>query len=109
MGATLAAPERANLMAVLLHRLVDRSSRRLADGVYRVKAGGMVARLFGGEPARVESGDGPADCSMEGSLDAFLKLALGAGPVRAWLGGRVSLRGNPLKAFALLKVIRCSR
>jgi putative sterol carrier protein len=96
----LAEPERANLLAIILHRLLPKPP----EGSYRLQAGAMVARIVDG---RVESGDGPADCSVEGSLAEFVRLALGASPIRAWLAGRVRLRGSPFRALRLLKAFRC--
>ncbi len=66
----------------------------------------MTARLVGGPEPRVESGGGPADCAVRGSLDGLLKVALGEGAVGAWIRGRVSFRGNPFGALALLRLCR---
>lgn len=103
----LAEPENANLLAVILHNLLSKSTA-FPSGSYCLRSGAMAARVFFGGKTRIESGDGPADCTMEGSLDTFIRLALGKeGPVRAWLGRRVSFQGNPFKALGFLEAIRC--
>lgn len=107
MRAVLVEPERANLLAVIIHRLVSKSPAELPPCVWRLKAGGMIARLTGGPQPRVESGEGRGDCSIEAALVDFIRLGLGDSPVRAWLTGRVILRGNPFRALPLMKVFRC--
>ena len=105
MPATLVDPDRANLLAIILHRMIA-GAPSVPEGAWCVKAGGMAARLIGGLAPRVESGAGPADCEIRGSLDAFIGIALGRGIVGPWLAGRVGLSGNPFRALALLKVMR---
>lgn len=107
MKATLVDPEEANLLAIILHRCLTNASGDAPSGTFRLRAGGMVARLVFGADVRVESRDGPADCSMEGDLATFIRLALGGSCIGAWLKGRVHLRGNPFGALALLKVLKC--
>ena len=105
--ATLVDPGEANLLAIILHRCLANANDPAPSGTFRLQAGGMVARIVFGPETRVESRDGPADCSMEGSLGTFIRLALGGSPLRAWFGGRVSMKGNPFRALALLKVMGC--
>lgn len=107
MQATLFEPERANLLAIILHRLLSRSDVPLRPGSYRIHAGGMTARILQERDTRVESGEGEADCSIEGTFPAFIDVALGGSAVRAFLGGRVRMNGSPFRALALLKVLRC--
>lgn len=107
MQATLHEPDRANLLAVILHRLLSNAPGPLREGTYQVRAGGMTARILQGSSTRVESGEGDADCTIEGSLPIFIRVALGGSAVRAFLGGGVHLHGSPFRALALLKVLKC--
>ena len=107
MQATLLEPDRANLLAIILHRLLSRAEGSLREGSYRIRAGGMTARILQGPITRVESGDGDADCSIEGTFPAFIDVALGGSAIRAFLGGHVRMNGSPFRALALLKVLRC--
>jgi len=108
MRAVLSDVEQANLLSLILHRLLLRAPDRPVAGTFRLRAGEMVARIRFGTELRIESLDGPAECSIEGSLGSFLRLALGASPLRAWLIGDVRLRGNPLKALTFLRLLRCN-
>jgi hypothetical protein len=108
MQATLHEPERANLLAIILHRMLTRSPEPLRPGRYRIRAGGMTARILGhGGEMRVESGEGEADVAIDGSLPVLIRLLLGAGSLRAWFGGGLRWSGSPFRALALLKVLRC--
>lgn len=97
----------ANLLALCVHRLALRASRPLPAGTILLRSEGMRARIIVDARPRVVSGDGPADCSIEAGLDTLLTLLTHKGfiPPRAAL--LVKVRGNPLKALALLRAIRC--
>jgi hypothetical protein len=104
----LTDPEKANLLAIFLHRMLARSTAKPLTGTVQLRVGRMVARVaFDTEP-RVESGEGPADVEIAGSLATFLRAATRGGAVWAWLRGRVRTRGNPLRALAFLKGVRCT-
>jgi hypothetical protein len=68
---------------------------------------GMTARIINDANPRVMSGDGPADCTIEGGLGVLLKVLTHKGRLLPASTVRLRLRGNPLKAWALLRAIRC--
>jgi hypothetical protein len=43
---------------------------------------------------------------VRGSLDGLLQVSLGRGPVRSFLAGEVSFRGNPLFVLKVLPLMR---
>jgi putative sterol carrier protein len=50
---------------------------------------------------------GPVKARVKGSLGSLMRIALGQGPIRSFLAGEVSIKGNPLfalKAMPFFKV-----
>ncbi len=107
MNAILPDPDRANLAALFLHGVISHSTATPPKGTVKIIAGGMVARVVFGTKTLVESGEGPADCTVRGSLGILLKVGVHGGSVSAWLTGKVRVRGNLFKALAFLKVVQC--
>lgn len=68
---------------------------------------GMKARIVNDENPRVMSGAGPADSTIEGGLGVLLKVLTHKGRLLPLSTARLRLHGNPLKALALLRAIRC--
>jgi hypothetical protein len=68
---------------------------------------GMKARIVNDANPRVMSGDGPADCTIKGGLGVLLKVLTHKGPLLPASTVRLRVHGNPLKALALLRAIRC--
>ena len=104
---TLDTPSRANFLAVCMHQLLLRAKRPLPAGTILVVSDGMKARIVVDANPRVVSGDGPADCRIEGSLGILLEVLTHKGPLLPASTLRLHLRGNPLKAMALLRAIQC--
>jgi hypothetical protein len=104
---TLDTPSRANFLAVCLYELIQRSSRPLPAGTAMIISDGMKARIINDANPVVMSGDGPADYTIKAGLGVLLKILAHKGPLLPAATVRVRLRGNPLKAWALLRAIRC--
>jgi hypothetical protein len=112
MTVSLVAPERMNLLGLLLRGLLE---RRLARRPTRLRgevvlgAGEMrvTVRFIGGgveltrdPPAR------RAVASVLGTPAALLDLARGRGLLRAWLRGLLHARGRPLALLRLFLLFR---
>ena len=104
-------PERMNLLGLMLAGMID---RRLGEGGSRlrgdvlVQAGKMQVTLrFSDRGVAVTRV--PAErpiARIRGTLRALLDAALGRGRVRAFLTGRLRVRGWPLPILRLLRLLR---
>ena len=103
----LDTPSRANLLAVCLYQLLLRAKRPLPAGTAMIISDGMKARIVNDGNPKVMSGDGPADYTIEAGLGVLLKILAHKGRLLPAATVRLRLRGNPLKAWALLRAIRC--
>jgi hypothetical protein len=108
--------ERMNLVGLMLGDVVARNlarpegaalARRLR-GAVGVTAGRMkITMVFDGGRVSVSRGLRPGlRARVSGSLDGLLQVSLGRGPIRSFLAGEVSIRGNPLFVLKLLPLIR---
>lgn len=105
---TLENPDRANLVALILHRLLSRARGPFPKGTILVRAGKMAARAVFDENPRVIPGDGPASCRVEAGLGVLTRVLSGEGYFKHWLAGRVRVRGNPFKGLKMLKALRAA-
>ena len=106
MQLSLEKAEQANLLALILYRLLRSVERPLPEGVLLIRAGKMSARVILDEHPKIVSGEGPADCTIQASLGVLTRILSGEGVLLHWLTGRARVRGNPFKALALLKALR---
>ena len=107
MDVSLRDRDRANLLALVLERLLRRAAGPAPTGSYRLLAGTMNARIeFSPGRAEVSTDDRPVDCTVEGSLATLGSLSLGASPVRAWWAGRLRWHGSVFRALALARLLR---
>jgi hypothetical protein len=90
-----------------MYQLLLRATRPLPAGTVMIVSDGMRARIVNDANPRVLSGDGNADCTIEGGLGVLLKVLTYKGRLLPVSTVRLRVRGNPLKALALLKAIRC--
>jgi hypothetical protein len=104
---TLDTPSRANFLAVCLYELLQRSKRPLPAGTAMIISDGMKARIVNDGTPVIMSGDGPADYTIQADLGVLLKILAHKGRLLPAATVHVRLRGNPLKAWALLRAIRC--
>ena len=110
---TIDDPARMNLLGLVLRGVLERSLARRPSrlrGEVRISADGMEATLRfhdGGVELRRE-GQGRPRARISGSLASFIDAALGRGRIRAWLSGRLRVRGGPLTLARLLRVLRVS-
>ena len=102
----LADPDRANLLAIILHDLLSRTSGRLPTGSIQFVAGRMKAHVtLTGEPV-VRGGEGPADCTITAGLADLTNIMTGDSFIGPFLTGRIQVGGNPLKALGLLRCLK---
>lgn len=76
-------------------------------GTVMIVSDGMKARIVNDANPRVMSGDGPSDCTIVGGLGVLLEVMTHKGRLLPVSTVRLRVRGNPLKAWALLRAIRC--
>ena len=109
-------PQRMSLLGLMLGGLVADNLER-AEGAARarklrgklgVTAGKMsVTMIFEGGGVTVKRGLEPdLRARVRGSLDGLLQVSLGRGPIRAFLAGEVSFRGNPIFVIRVLPLMR---
>lgn len=99
--------DRANLLALVLERLVRQAPGTPPRGSFLLRAGSMAAGIeFAADAAVVTSGSRPADCVVEGSLATLAALSRGASAARAWWRGELRWSGSPFRALALAKFLR---
>jgi hypothetical protein len=84
---------------------------RKLKGALGVTAGKMSVTLrFDRGPVSVVRGlEDQLRAQVRGSLDGLLQVSLGRGPVRSFLAGEVSFRGNPLFVLKVLPLMRVRR
>ena len=116
VSVTLDRPEYANLLALLMHNLLERAvaepaaqdrARRLSGDI-QVDAGGMTVTLrFTGDGVVVlsEAAAKPR-ARVRGQMDALLGMVTGGGVVGPVLTGRVRIGGNPFVLLKMLPLIR---
>lgn len=112
---TILEPERMNLLGLMLRGLLERGlaagrGARLRGDIL-VEAGGMRITLrFGEDRVEItrEPPRGRPRARVCGTLTALCDAALERGRVRAWFGGRLSVRGGPLTLWRLLVLLRAS-
>jgi hypothetical protein len=108
--------DRMSLLGLMLGDLIARNlgrpegaalARRLRGSV-GVVAGRMAITLgFEGERVVLRRGlDARLRARVSGSLDGLLQVSLGRGPIRSFLAGEVSIKGNPLFVLKLLPLMR---
>ncbi|MBW2275891.1 MAG: SCP2 sterol-binding domain-containing protein [Deltaproteobacteria bacterium] len=114
---TIVDRDRMSLLGLMLGGVLERSlastegrsAARKLSGNLGVTAGKMSVTLhFDGGAVTVTRGlDDRLKARVRGSLDGLLQISLGRGPVRSFLAGEVSFKGNPffvLKALPLMRV-----
>lgn len=113
------APERMNLMGLLMRGLLEaalrndrvrRRARRLRGDV-RIAAGTMSVTLrFTKERISLLADVAtPARATVRGGMKPLLELVAGEGLVRPVLSGKVRVRGNLLLLLRMLPLIRAPR
>lgn len=95
-------PDEASLLAHLVAAALVRPER--ARGRFALRSGGAVAYLVDGVVG--DAAPDRLDAQIEAPLSVLTELLSGAGPVAAWLGGRLRLRGSIFKALGLLGAFR---
>lgn len=102
------------LGGVLANNLSRAEGEALAsnlEGSLGITAGKMSVTIrFDRGPVTIVSGlrDG-LRARVRGSMDGLLQVSLGRGPVRSFLTGEVSFKGNPFFALKVLPLIRVNR
>jgi hypothetical protein len=110
------APETMNLLGLLLRSILKRnlddpakaSRATRLHGEVAVRGGRMRVTLRFAESGITitrAAAERPR-ARVEGSLAAFLGVALGKGLVSAWLSGRLSARGNLFFLLRMLPLLR---
>jgi hypothetical protein len=96
------------VLARNLSRPAGRAAAAKLSGALGVTAGRMSVTLrFDRGPVTLSRGlDDGLRARVRGSLDGLLQVSLGRGPVRSFLAGEVSFKGNP---FFVLKVLPLMR
>jgi len=96
------------VLARNLARPEIRAAARKLSGDLGVTAGKMSVTLsFDSGAVTVTRGIGNRPrARVRGSLDGLLQVSLGRGPVRSFLAGEVSFKGNPLFVLRALPLMR---
>lgn len=116
---TIVDRERMSLLGLMLGGLIarnlelpeGRAAARRLSGALGITAGKMSVTLrFDRESVTLTRGlTERTRARVRGSLDGLLQVSLGRGPVRSFLAGEVSFRGNPLFALKVLPLMRIRR
>lgn len=98
----MGSDDSASLLALLVGAALRHPDR--VRGAFALRAGAAVTYLVDGAvtdapPARLTA-------EIEAPLSVLTELLDGAGPVGAWFGGRLRVRGSLLKALGLLHAFR---
>ena len=108
----LADIKRMSLLGLMMGRIIERSTSNTkgADRVSRIK--GRLGVTAGHMSVTLDFEDGsvsilpglnqPLKAAVVGSLSALLNVSVEQRPIRSFLRGEVSLKGNPLFAFKVL-------
>ena len=102
----LVDPDRANLLAIIIHRILGRASGALPTGTIQLNVGAMKAHLSFGDELVVRSGERAADCTIEAGLSTLMNIMTGDSFWGPWLTGKIHVSGNPLKALRLLRGVQ---
>ena len=104
-----------NIIGLMIGRIIERNlsnskgaaQARKLKGRLGVQAGRMSLTLDfeGGRVVVLRGLEGPVKASIKGSLSSLMHISLGKGPIRAFLAGEVSIRGNPFFAFKALPLV----
>ena len=110
-SVTLAAPERMNLLGLLLcglleRRLARRPTRLRGDVVLGAGDMRVTARFTGAGVELTRDPPVRAVASVLGTPAALLEVARGRGLLRAWSRGRLHARGRPLALLRLFLLFR---
>lgn len=113
---TIVDRERMSLLGLMLGGVIERNlalpegraAARKLSGSLGVTAGKMSVTLhFDRESVSLTRGLGEhLRARVRGSLDGLLQVSLGRGPVRSFLAGEVSFKGNPLFVLKVLPLMR---
>jgi hypothetical protein len=116
---TIVDRDRMSLLGLMLGGVLARNLERpevsaaaaKLNGDLGVTAGKMSVTLSF-DRGRVTVTRGLGDrlkARVRGSLDGLLQVSLGRGPVRSFLAGEVSFKGNPLFVLKALPLMRVER
>lgn len=113
---TIVDPPRMSLLGLMLGGVLarnlaqpeGRAAARKLNGALGVTAGKMsvTLRFDRGAVTLTRGLENRLKARVRGSLDGLLQVSLGRGPVRSFLAGEVSFKGNP---FFVLKVLPLMR
>ncbi|MCC6994664.1 MAG: hypothetical protein IT370_08655 [Deltaproteobacteria bacterium] len=104
-------PERMSLPGLMLQGILERAraapSSRLRGEVLVDADGAQVTLRFSDQLVEITRAPAVRPVAVvRGTLRALLDAALGRGRVRAWLAGRLRVRGGPLTLLRLLGALR---
>ncbi len=114
---TIVAPERMNLLGLLLRSILERrladtralqTARKLSGDVVIITGEMSVTLHFADGRVAItrDPPEGRVRARIRGTLPALLDAALGRGRVRAWLAGRLRVWGGPFTLLRLLSLLR---
>lgn len=109
-------PEKLNLIGLFVMRILEKNLQN-PHNINRIKnlkasivinAGEMsITLVFKEGQVKIKRGQvEKSDAKIEGSLESFLKFALGASPIRLIISRQIKISGNPILLLKLVKLMR---